>query len=218
MKKKYNKLYKFLNSWTGAVFFIIIGLLIAYFVYNTNYKIYILVLVGVPLFYYFKKQDYIPYIYGGALAAFVVYQIIGLVLSTNLPVVSVLSSSMQHDNLEITHYQWLERYMGYNRTYVDSWPISGGFRIGDMPIVTGPKDLNIGDVIVYRTEQELLPIIHRIIKINPDGTYQTKGDNNPGQLPYELSVKKEQIVGKVIFIIPKLGYFKVIMSRVFGVF
>jgi hypothetical protein len=180
-----------------------------------------LVIVGVPLLYYFKKQDVIPYIYGGVIFAFGAHLFLGLILSTNLPVVSVLTSSMQHDNAEVTHYQWLEKNLGYNRSYIDSWPIAGGFAIGDMPIVQGsknPTDYSVGDVIVYSVPNERIPVIHRIIKINPDGTYQTKGDNNPGQLPYETSVKREQIHGKVIFIIPKLGYFKVLVTRIFGVF
>jgi hypothetical protein len=44
----------------------------------------------------------------------------------------------------------------------------------------------------------------------------TKGDHNSGLLPFETSVKKEQIKGRVIFIIPKLGYFKVIFHWIFG--
>jgi signal peptidase I len=86
-----------------------------------------------------------------------------------------------------------------------------------MPIVQGAKEYKVGDIIVFSVKGARAPIIHRVIKINRDGTYQTKGDHNSGQLNYELSVKKDQIHGKVIFIIPKLGYFKVIISKIFGV-
>jgi len=152
----------------------------------------------------------------GILLAFIINQLLGFALSTDLPVVAVVSASMQHDNAELTYYHWLEENMNYSREYISSWAVPTGFFVGDMPIVCGSDEYKVGDVIVYSVPGQDFPIIHRIIKINPDGTYQTKGDNNLQQLPYELSVKKEQIHGKVIFIIPKLGYFKVFITKIFG--
>jgi signal peptidase len=128
---------------------------------------------------------------------------------------------MEHDSLtEVNHYQWLEKNMGYNRSYVDSWPVKDGFNIGDLPIIQGKSgnDYKVGDVVVYSIPNQNIPIIHRIIKINPDGTYMTKGDHNSQLLPFEYSVKPEQLHGKVIFIIPKLGYFKVIVTKLIGGF
>lgn len=211
-----DKLYKILDSWIGAIIFLVIGFLLIYFIVRTvEPTLYILVLIGVPASYLLKKQDVLPYIYGGIILAFLFHMILGFIFSTSLPVVAVVSSSMQHDNPQVTHYGWLENHMGYNRTYIDSWSIPNGFSVGDMPIVQGADSYRVGDVIVYNAGQAA-PIIHRIIKINPDGTYQTKGDNNPAQLPYETSVKKEQIQGKVIFVVPYLGWFKVIFSRAVG--
>jgi signal peptidase I len=135
-----------------------------------------------------------------------------------MPVVAVVSESMEHDtSLQTDYYKWLEVHMGYNRNYIDSWPIAYGFMRGDMPIVQRQQQYAVGDVIVYSIPNQNVPIIHRIIKINDDGSYMTKGDNNPSLLPFEASVKQQQIHGKVIFIIPKLGYFKVIISDIFGI-
>lgn len=172
-------------------------------------------------------------IFLGFLAAVIFYYVIlANVLSSDTPVVAVVSSSMEHKNPEVTHYQWLEKNMGYTKDYINSWPVQNGFLVGDMPIVSGGVPLTgfftgnggnnqekykIGDVIVYSVNGVNAPIIHRIIKTNNDGTYQTKGDNNSGQLSYEFNVKPEQIKGKVIFIIPKIGYFKVVINRLFGV-
>lgn len=145
------------------------------------------------------------------------YGILATALSTNTPVVAVVSNSMKHDSsVENDYYKWLEN-RGYTREEVSSWPISGGFVVGDMPIVKGSESYKVGDVIVYSVPGLKSPIIHRIIKINEDGTYQTKGDNNPTQAPYEYNVSKEQINGKVVFIIPKLGYFKVLINKIFGI-
>jgi len=159
---------------------------------------------------------YVVYAALGIFLAFLLNQVLALALSTDLPVVAVVSGSMVHDETTaITYYQWLEKEYGYNKTYIDSWPINNGFLIGDMPVVQSSNEYKVGDVIVYSAPGESTPIIHRIVKINSDGTYATKGDHNPFPIPaFEYSVSKSQIHGKVIFIVPKLGYFKVIVSDI----
>ena len=160
---------------------------------------------------------YVIYAAFGILIAFMLNQGLAYGLNTDLPVVAVISGSMTHDSTTpVVFYQWLEQNLGYNQTYIDSWPIHDGFLIGDLPIIEGATSYNVGDVIVYSISGQNVPIIHRIIRINADGTYTTKGDHNPSLLPFEGSVQKSQIHGKVIFIIPKLGYFKVALTRIVG--
>jgi len=160
---------------------------------------------------------YVIYAALGITIAFLLNQVLGYGLGTDLPVVAVISSSMTHDNnTPAVFYQWLENNMGYNESYINSWPVHNGFVIGDLPIIEGTANYQVGDVIVYSIQGQKVPIIHRIIKINSDGTYMTKGDHNPTLLPFEGAVRKEQIHGRVIFIIPKLGYFKVIMTQLVG--
>jgi hypothetical protein len=201
----------------GIVIYTILAVVLLNIYSTTSITVYVMAIGGVFLLYYFKHQSYLPYIFGGAIAALVLKFLLGLLLSTSLPGVSVLSGSMVHDeSTEVNHYKWLEENMGYNRSYIDSWPIKNGFLPGDIPIVQGTSEYKVGDVIVYDTPSEPLPVIHRIIKINPDGTYMTKGDHNPYPLPFEYSVRPDQVHGRVIFIIPKLGYFKVITHYIFG--
>jgi len=160
---------------------------------------------------------YFLYAIGGILIAFLLNQALAYALNTDLPVVAVVSSSMTHDeSTERVHYQWLEENLDYNRSYIDSWPIRDGFLIGDLPIVAGSDEYKIGDVVVYSIPGQPVPIVHRIISINTDGTFRTKGDHNSNLLPFEYSVQKGQIHGKVIFIIPKLGYFKVALTKLVG--
>ncbi len=162
-------------------------------------------------------MGYIFYAVLGIVIAFIVNQGLAMALSTDLPVVAVVTSSMVHDQTtEVVHYKWLEKNMGYNRSYVDSWPIPGGFDVGDLPIVQGSSSYSAGDVIVYSVPGQNVPIIHRIIKVNADKTFMTKGDHNSNLLNFENRVKPEQVHGRVIFIIPKLGYFKVAVSKIFG--
>ncbi|MDI6807309.1 MAG: hypothetical protein QMD14_05940 [Candidatus Aenigmarchaeota archaeon] len=153
----------------------------------------------------------------GILIAYLAYNFLGFILKTPTPLVAVVSTSMQHDNAEFTHYRWLQEKFGYNRSYIDSWPISKGFYIGDMPVIIGLDEYKIGEVIVYKVGGIPHPIIHRIVAVNEDGSYQTKGDNNPSQLAYEYKVEKSQIYGKIVFVIPKLGWFKIIANRILGI-
>lgn len=219
IKRVKRDLEKFFNSWIGALAYIAIGILLIYFLMkSTNMLHYLFVVIGVPLLYLFKQYDSVPYIYFAVFLAFSFHFLIGIALATNYPVVAVVSSSMEHDaSLEADHYQWLERNMGYNRSYINSWPLADGFVVGDMPIVQHAEKYDVGNVIVYSIPNQNTPVIHRIISINSDGTYMTKGDNNPQLLPFESSVKPEQIHGMVIFIIPKLGYFKVMATKYLGI-
>ena len=74
------------------------------------------------------------------------------------------------------------------------------------------KDLNEGDVITFASADSRFLgtiITHRIIKKNPktgtEGyTFQTKGDNN--NVADSALVPEDNIYGKVILKIPKLGY------------
>ncbi|MBS3075749.1 S26 family signal peptidase [Candidatus Pacearchaeota archaeon] len=104
------------------------------------------------------------------------------------------------------------------------FPIKNGFSKGDIIIVWGRFQPKLGDIIIFKPNKESeapRPIIHRIIKIE-NGTIQTKGDHNPEQLKSsnnnyrtdETSIKEEQIVGKAIFKIPYLGWFKIIVSDI----
>lgn len=68
-----------------------------------------------------------------------------------------------------------------------------GMAVCDM---TG-DDYEVGDIIVFKQNVEGVNIlvIHRIIEITDDGSYRTKGDNNPSA--DEWIVNKDQVSGKV---------------------
>jgi len=125
------------------------------------------------------------YIIGGVVVAFLLNQGLALVLNTDMPLVAVESNSMVP-----TFYR------------------------GDILLLMGmdTKDLKIGDIIVFSVPSHKIPVVHRIIKINDDGTFQTKGDANAGQLSFEKNITVEQIHGKEIFIIPYLGWVKILMT------
>ena len=74
-------------------------------------------------------------------------------------------------------------------------------QVGDCVIVQKiPIDqLSPGDVIAYLSESPQingLMVMHRIVKILPDGSFITQGDANP--IPDDLPVRPDQIYGKYL--------------------
>jgi signal peptidase len=128
------------------------------------------------------------YIAIGVFLALGINQGLAFALSTDMPVVAVESNSMVP-----------------------------AFCKGDILVIQGVADpfqyrdfLEIGDVIVFSPEGKTIPIVHRLVEKNDDGTFQTMGDANDGrQLPFEKSIEPSQIHGKMLFIIPFLGWIKI---------
>jgi len=145
------------------------------------------------------------FVLAAVLLAFSLYQTIGMVSGTSVPVVSVVSDSMVP-----TFYR------------------------GDMVIVDGMEFSAIeeDDIVVFSTPYMPMPVIHRVINRSTD-SIDTRGDNNAGQVRFCVSdtqvqafdrscsegeqlvniedgVQPDQIMGRVEFIIPYLGYAKLL--------
>jgi signal peptidase I len=127
------------------------------------------------------NKETLAYIIIGVLLAWGINQGMAAALSTDMPVVAVESNSMV--------------------------PV---FYKGDILVLEGigSDGPQVGDVIVYSVQGRSIPIVHRIVKENPDGSYQTKGDANNGQLEFEYHVPRESMHGKVVAIVPYLGWVK----------
>ena len=165
-----------------------------------------------------KKQneaiETIIYIVLGIVAAYLLNFGLGLLLGTKLPVVAVVSESMTHDaTTPIKHYQYLLATFNYTKEQIDAWPIKNGFLKGDALVIMGvpEKDLKIGDVIVYDIAGQNTPIVHRIVKME-NGQITTKGDHNPTYDPW----KPTKIYGKAVFVIPFLGWPKLLLTQLMG--
>jgi len=166
---------------------------------------------------------------------FIFFPILSLIMGTQLPLVVVESSSMEHPaggffgNLILSQTSvekwWQDEVNGVKRgewyeernigiTDAKDWPLRTGFDKGDIMIVWGRFNPKVGDVIIFNANTQH-PIIHRIVSINGD-TIQTKGDNNNGQLAVEKTISKSEILGKAVFKIPKLGWLKLIFVEIFN--
>lgn len=102
---------------------------------------------------------------------------------------------------------WYEENFIPKQTFFN-FPIKNGFNKGDIIALYGTNNINIGDIIVFKGTMPY-PIIHRVVKINEDGTFQTKGDNNFASREDEKYINKNNIYGKAYLKIPWFGWVKI---------
>ncbi len=94
---------------------------------------------------------------------------------------------------------------GYSTLTVETGSMSGTIEIGDMILIKDTGDYKIGDIVTFLPEDDKVPTTHRIIFCNDDGTFVTKGDSNNTK---DLEpVSKDEILGEVIKVYPKVGFF-----------
>tara|TARA_Y100000310_G_scaffold280740_1_gene300669 strand:+ start:969 stop:1400 length:432 start_codon:yes stop_codon:yes gene_type:complete len=112
-------------------------------------------------------------------AAFIFYTILSAATGTSMPLVSVVSDSME--------------------------PV---LQRGDLLFVTSTDEYQARDIVIYQNQHVPYTIVHRIIskQTEEDGSlsFIIKGDNN--QSPDPFPVKENEIKGKVQLAIPLLGY------------
>jgi signal peptidase I len=116
--------------------------------------------------------------------------------------------------------EWYED-VGITKEQFSEFPMRNGFRKGDIIIVWGWSEPEVGDIIVFNANKDSTapyPIIHRVVSIE-NGIIQTKGDHNGGQLTPgledsynidETRIREEQIIGKAILKVPYLGWVKIL--------
>lgn len=176
------------------------------------------------------------------LIKFIIYPLLGLLLGTSLPIVAVVSESMEHtssfedwwNSPAYCQYQICTQKEFYESKNITEekfkkFIFENGFNKGDIIILyrANSDKLKVGDVITFNSlDKNTYPIIHRIIEINQINTtyiYQTKGDNNARQIFVEghldeYNIKENDLVGKGILKIPYLGYVKLIFTDFVGLF
>ncbi len=147
------------------------------------------------------------------LVKFVIYPAIGLILSTQFPIVAVVSGSMEHNGLDFDSWwnqnkDWYEERDISKEEFLE-FRYMNGFNKGDIMFLKGvkPKDIKVGDVLVYETPFHSNPIIHRIVGIG-DKEFITKGDNNHREDPSVVAEQFER-TGKAVLRLPLLGWVKI---------
>ncbi len=199
-----------------------------------------------------KDDSWLSWIVGLALAyvliKFIIYPGIGFAFQTELPVVAIVSESMEHrmNNINDMYYMCGYRFEDKRRVSFDRWwnicgdwyvnntdinkdvfeefRFKNGLNKGDIIIAFGkkPEDINVGDVVIFEANRPI-PIIHRVVAKNEQSQeiiFSTKGDNNAD---YETSLEEEtvhedRIIGVAKARIPYLGYLRVWMADLVNLF
>ncbi len=107
-------------------------------------------------------------------------------------------------------------YTPYVPTTIISNSMNPNVKVGDIIVAKRGTASNLkeGDIVHYIIDKK--SVIHRIVeKTNNNGeiNYITKGDNNRSKDP--KPVNERQVVGKVVAVIPKLGYPSYLFNKIF---
>jgi len=96
----------------------------------------------------------------------------------------------------------------YKVMIVQSGSMEPAIKQGSIAIVKPVQDYKVGDVITFGPATKTkAPTTHRIFEIKQgefQPTYTTKGDAN--NAPDQREIQKRDIIGKVLFDIPYIGY------------
>lgn len=91
---------------------------------------------------------------------------------------------------------------GYTFFEIATGSMSNTIEIGDVVIVEITKDVNKNEIIVYKDGDNF--ITHRLVEKDGDKLI-AKGDANNSE---DKPITKEQILGRVIYVIPRLGIWR----------
>ena len=95
---------------------------------------------------------------------------------------------------------------GYTFFEVATGSMATTINIGDIVVVKVNEAFKENDIIVYKEENSF--ITHRVIKIDGQDLI-TRGDANNSE---DKPIKSDQILGKVIYIIPKIGIWRRVLA------
>ncbi len=101
---------------------------------------------------------------------------------------------------------------GYTSASITSGSMMPTLRIGDVVIAVdhGGTDIAPGTIVVYENRDHDL-VTHRVVSINPDGSYITKGDVNGANDPNPIPAAN--IKGRAQWIVPFVGLLRIWASE-----
>ena len=95
---------------------------------------------------------------------------------------------------------------GYTFFEVATGSMANTINIGDIVVVKVNETFKENDIIVYKEENSF--ITHRVIKIDGQDLI-TRGDANNSE---DKPIKSDQILGKVIYVVPKIGIWRKVLA------
>ena len=137
------------------------------------------------------------------------YKIIGYILNILLIIITLLILVGIYYIIQIKILKNdFANLCGYTFFEVATGSMENTINIGDVVIVNLTKDVNENDIIEYKDDKNFIK--HRLIKKQADKLI-TRGDANNSE---DKPINEDQILGKVIYIVPKMGIFrKIFISK-----
>lgn len=100
---------------------------------------------------------------------------------------------------------------GYSPAVVLTGSMSGTIEPNDLIVTRRQAEYRQGDVITYANQYST--VTHRIVQVTDDG-YRTKGDANNAE--DGAMVLPEQVLGRVVLTVPKIGAVILFLKTPFG--
>ena len=97
---------------------------------------------------------------------------------------------------------------GYSVFQIETGSMTGTLEIDDVILVKITQDVEVNDIITFEDDGDV--ITHRVIEKDEDKLI-TKGDANNAE---DKQIEKNQIIGKVVKTIPRLGIWIKVLSDV----
>ena len=98
--------------------------------------------------------------------------------------------------------------LGYEAKVVQSGSMEPAILTGSLIVIAPAAEYRLGDVVTYGPDtQKQIPVTHRIVEVKGEGRqmqFVTKGDANED--PDPVVVRQRDVIGKVLFSLPYLGY------------
>jgi len=99
---------------------------------------------------------------------------------------------------------------GYGKAVVATGSMEPAIEPGDMIIFHEQENYEVGDIVVFEAENF---VTHRIVETTENG-FITQGDANNTN---DGEILREQMIGKVVFTVPKVGYAVDFLKSPFGI-
>lgn len=112
----------------------------------------------------------------------------------------------------------LSSFFGYTISYVPTESMEPTIRVGETVLIKkgGFEETQVGDIIVYKNNEENKYIIHRVTRILEDGTLRVKGDNeytNPSE--DNVIITKDNYYGKYVSTVNFLNLKSLVKNKSF---
>ena len=99
--------------------------------------------------------------------------------------------------------------LGYSLFIISSGSMEPTLDVGDDVIIKKTSNINKGDIIVYKDDVLNMLVCHRVVEVK-NNKIKCQGDNNNS---VDRDINSSQVIGKVIMVIPKIGYIQTYIRK-----